>query len=238
MKKAIVVGATSGIGRELALLLAKRNYVVGITGRREEMLHEIKATQPDNFIVAAFDISNTFETTRQLNALSARLTDLDLLIISAGIGEENPYLDFEIEKETIDVNVSGFTEVADWGIHLFENQKFGHLVAITSIAGIKANEDSPAYNASKAFQINYIEALQKKANKLNAPIFVSDIRPGFVKTAMAKTENKFWMATVDKAASQILQAIEQKKSVVYVTKRWFLIAILFRLLPRWIRIRL
>ncbi len=231
MKKAIVIGATSGIGKQLALLLSNKNYIVGITGRRKNLLEELKFQRPDNFIISDFDITAPSIVSEKLEGLVTILGGLDLLILSSGTGDINENLDFNIEKKTLDVNVVGFTEVADWAINYFQKQQQGHLAAITSIAGIRGSRQAPAYNASKAFQINYLEGLRQKVTKLKLPIFITDIRPGFIDTEMAKGHGKFWIATAEKAAMQILNAIQSKKSVVYVTKRWRLIAVLIRLLP-------
>lgn len=231
MKKAIIIGATSGIGRQLALLFADKNYIVGITGRRKNLLDELKIQRPDNFIVSNFDITDSSIVTEKLEGLVTSLGNVDLLVLSSGTGDINETLDFNIEKKTLDVNVVGFTEVIDWVINYFLKQEQGHLVAITSIAGIRGSRHAPAYNASKAFQINYLEGLRQKVTKLKLPIFITDIRPGFVNTEMAKGDGKFWVASPEKAAKQILKAIQRKKSVMYVTKRWRLVATIVSLIP-------
>ena len=232
MKKAIVIGATSGIGKELAKLLADNHYNVGITGRRTELLLELKQQRPDNFITKTFDIQETNTIPKHLGELVNELGGLDLLVLSSGTGDLNDRLDFELEKRTIDTNVSGFTSIVDWTFNFFEKQQAGHLVAISSIAGIRGSRIAPSYNATKAFQINYLEGLRQKASKLKMPIIVTDIRPGFVNTAIAKGEDQFWVASVEKAAMQIFDAIIRKKKVVYVSRRWRLIAILLKLIPR------
>jgi short-subunit dehydrogenase len=232
MKKAIIVGASSGIGRHLAILLADKNYIIGITGRRKNLLDELKCQRPNNFIVSDFDITETFAVTKKLEELTLKLGKIDLLILSSGTGEINGQLDFNIEKKTLDVNVGGFTEVATWAINYFQQQQGGHFVAITSIAGLRGSRQAPAYNSTKAYQINYLEGLRQKVTKLKIPIYITDIRPGFVNTGMAKGEGKFWVSTVEKAGKQIMKSIESKKSVVYITKRWKAIAIIVRLLPR------
>lgn len=232
IKKAIIVGATSGIGRQMAILLADKNYMIGITGRRKNLLEELKRQRPDSFIVSDFDITETFAVTKKLDELAAKLGKVDLLILSSGTGEINEQLDFNVEKKTLDVNVVGFTEVANWTINYFLQQHEGHFVAITSIAGLRGSWQAPAYNSTKAFQINYIEGLRQKVTKSKLPIYITDIRPGFVNTPMAKGNGKFWVATVEKAAKQIFNSIESKKSVAYITKRWRIIAIIIRLLPR------
>jgi hypothetical protein len=141
---------------------------------------------------------------------------------------ENVELDFTIKKCTIERNVLGFTCIADWAFNYFEKQKFGHLVAISSIAGIRGNRQATSYNATKAYQINYLEGLRQKAKNLKMKIFVTDIRPGFVNTAMAKGEGLFWVSSVEKASKQICNAILKKKKIVYITKRWKLIAFILK----------
>lgn len=231
MKKAIVVGATSGIGKQLALLLMGNNYLVGITGRREPLLTELKHIKPDSFIIAAFDVTETEAIPQQLEKLTNELGGLDLLIMCAGTGELNPSLNAAKEQQTNNVNVAGFTEVADWSFNFFEQQKHGHFVAITSVAGIRGARHAPAYNASKAYQINYLQGLRQRTVNLKIPVSITDVRPGFVDTAMAKGEGLFWVAPVEKAARQIYKAIEKKQKVVYITRRWRLVACILRLLP-------
>jgi len=234
MKKAIVVGATSGIGKELARLLAKNGYLVGVTGRRKALLVSLKQEQPESFFFKIFDVTDTTLSILELNELVAELGGLDLLIISSGTGELNDNLDFEPEKRTIDTNVIGFTAIADWAFNHFRNQEFGHLAAISSIAGIRGSRQSPSYGATKAYQINYLQALRQKAGKLKLPITITDIRPGFVDTDMAKGDGLFWLASVEKAARQMFKAILQKKSVIYVTKRWGLVVWILRRIPNFI----
>lgn len=238
MKKAIIVGASSGIGRQLAILLAGKNYMVGITARRKLLLEELQSQCPEHIVISDFDITDTSIVAKKLEELVTRLGGLDLLILSAGKGEINESLDFNIEKQAIDLNVVGFTSVTDWATNYFQQQQKGHLAAITSLAGIRGGRQAPAYNASKAFQIGYLEGLRQKLINLKLPIVITDIRPGFVNTKMAQGNIRFWVATVEKAARQILHAIENKRSVVYVTHRWRLIAILLRLLPQQIYKRL
>ncbi len=232
MKKAIIIGATSGIGKGLAEILVDNNYKVGITGRRTELLEELKSQNSNSYFIRTFDITDTKEINENLDALTTELGGLDLLIISSGTGDENQNLDFEIEKRTIDTNVTGFTCVADWTFNYFQKQKYGHLVAISSIAGLRGSRQAPAYNATKAYQINYLEGLRQRANNLRTSIFVTDIRPGFVDTEMAKGEGLFWVMPVDRAVVQIYKAIRNKKKVVYITKRWGLVASVLKRLPK------
>jgi short-subunit dehydrogenase len=140
-------------------------------------------------------------------------------------------LDFEIEKCTIDTNVTGFTCIADWAFKYFEKQKYGHLVALTSIGGLRGSRLAPSYNATKAYQMNYMEGLRQRVTKRKKQIFITDIRPGLVDTEMAKGEGLFWVMPVDKAARQIFGAIKKKRKIAYITKRWGLIATILKLIP-------
>jgi len=232
MNKAIIIGATSGIGKGLAEKLADNNFNVGITGRRTELLNELKLQKPNSFVDSSFDITDTKNIVKKLDKLVVELGGLDLLIISSGTGDLNEKLDFEIEKRTVETNVIGFTCVANWAFNYFESQKSGHLVAISSVGGLRGNRQAPAYNATKAYQINYLEGLRQKATKLKYPIFVTDIRPGFIDTAMAKGEGQFWVATVEKATRQIFDAIKNKKKIAYITKRWRIIGSILKRIPR------
>jgi short-subunit dehydrogenase len=238
MKRAIIVGATSGLGRGLAKLLAENDYKVGITGRRAGILEEIRTEKPGNYCVETFDVTDTQNIRGHLNRLTQELGGLDLLVISSGTGDLNYSLDFGIEKTTIDTNVSGFTAIADWAFNYFVEQKHGHLVGISSLAGLRGNGQSPSYSATKAYQINYMECLRNKAHKTSLPVFVTDIRPGYVDTNMAKGPGLFWVQPVNKAAGQIFKAIQRKRKIFYVTRRWRWIAWIMISTPNWIAERI
>ncbi|WKX76695.1 SDR family NAD(P)-dependent oxidoreductase [Zobellia laminariae] len=175
MKKAIIIGATSGIGNELARILVKNEYKVGITGRRKTKLEKLKESDPINFNISSFDCT-TENNSEKLTKLVNEMGGLDLLILSSGTGDLNEQLKFDIEDATNKLNVIAFTEIVDWTFNYFEKQGKGHLVGISSIAGIRGSRIAPAYNASKAYQINYLEGLRQKAKKTKQPIYVTDIR--------------------------------------------------------------
>jgi short-subunit dehydrogenase len=231
MKKAIIIGATSGIGKGLAEQLVSKGYKVGITGRRTNLLEQLQSEKPEAYLIKTFDICDTPTAMERLNELVQELGGLDLLIISSGTGDINPELDFAIEKRTIDTNIVGFTAIADWVFRFFEAQKHGHLVAISSIGGLRGSRHAPAYNASKAYQINYLEGLRQKAQKIGKQITITDIRPGLVDTDMAKGDGLFWVMPVSKVVKQTTNAIEKRKKVAYVTRRWRVLAGIMKRLP-------
>lgn len=209
MKKAIIIGASSGIGKGLAEALAQNNYKVGITGRNTESLNKLKSQNRGAFIIKTFDATDIKSSVEHLTNLTDELGGLDLLILSSGTGEINNSLDYTIEKKVIDLNVSGFTNIADWAYNYFEKQGYGHLAAITSAAGLRGSRQAPSYNASKAYQINYLEGLRQKSKKSGNQIYVTDIRPGLVDTEMAKGDGLFWVMPVDKVVKQISRGIKK-----------------------------
>lgn len=230
-KKIIIIGSTSGIGRQLAELYVERGDKVGITGRRIELLKQLQEKFSTKIEYECFDVTgndNIFHIEKLIN----KLDGLDILIISAGTGQASKELSWEIDKTTIDTNVKGFIEIANWGFNFFLKQGYGQLAAISSVAANRGGVWAPAYNASKAFQSTYMEGLAMKAKK-SRNISITNIEPGFVKTKMAG-HKVFWVVPVEKAARQIVYAIDKRKRKVYISKRWWLIVQLMKWVPFWI----
>ena len=229
---AIVVGATSGIGHEVACLLATQGYRVGAVGRRGALLDTWRQTVGAECRIAVADV-----TADDLCSRLDRLVDelggrVDRVIYCSGTGFLNDRLDPTLEQQTNRVNVEGFTVVADWSCRLFERQGGGHFAAISSVMGLRGSGIAPAYAASKAYQINYMEGLRQRAAKQRLPIWYTDVRPGSVRTAMMKGEGHFWIASPRRAAEVICRALDRRKRVQYVTPRWRWVACILRLIPR------
>lgn len=231
MKHAVVIGASSGIGRELARVLASNGYTVGLVARRMSLLCELGRELPTPVFMKAIDVSSPVEAMPLLRALLAEMHDVELFVVGAGTGFINPTFDWEPERETIAVNVLGFAAVVNVAVEHLQTRGAGHLVAISSLAALRGHGGAPAYNASKAFISNYLQGLRHKFSQQKLPIAVTDVRPGFVKTAMAKGDGLFWVAAPEEAARQIFDAIRKRKKCVYVTKRWRLVAWLLKLIP-------
>jgi len=228
--KVIIIGATSGIGEELAKIYAKQGCKVGISGRRQELLDSLQQQFPDNIITECFDVTGN-ENTKHLDNLIQQLGGLDLLIYNSGYAQLFSSLRWEIEKQTTLVNVNGFVEIVNFGLNYFLKQRKGQIAVTSSIASIRGNSLTPAYNASKAYVSSYMEGLSIKMYKQKLPIYLTDIQPGFVDTDMAQGNGIFWVAPVEKAARQIYQAIKHKRRRVYITKRWWFIAQILKILP-------
>lgn len=230
MKKAVVIGASSGIGKDLAAILIEKGYQVAITGRRLEALEAIKRTHPGAYLVFQHDVTDAQQNTKVFEKIVKALGTVDLFIYSSGIGTPNYTLAFEHDLPTIQTNILGATQCYNLAYNLFKSQGFGHLVGISSIASIRGNRHVPTYFASKAYQASYFESLWLKARRSKLPIFITDIQPGFVDTPMALGKT-FWMASSEKASQQIYKAIVAKKKKAYITKRWALIAFVLTLVP-------
>lgn len=235
MQTAIIIGATSGIGRALAIELSHRGYTVGIAGRRTGMLETLQGELLGPSAKATIDLADPMQAVQRLDELIAELGGMDILVISSGIGVSNPHLEWEPERQTIAVNVEGFVAMASAGYRYFARHGHGHLVGISSIAGIRGSRFNPAYSASKAFVMNYLEALRARGHHERIDLAVTDIRPGFVETPMTQGKSgMFWVAPVEVAARQMADAIEQKRRVAYITRRWALIAWFLRHVPDWL----
>ncbi|CAH0995269.1 putative oxidoreductase [Emticicia aquatica] len=232
--KIVIIGATTGIGRSLAEFYAAKDHEIAITGRRTGLLEEIKTANTTSKIhIHEMDVSKTEASRAIMDELATLMDGIDLVIINAGVGFGKA--SYQQEIETVDVNARGFLALANWSYSYFVKKGGGQIVGVSSLASLTGSAYSPEYHATKAFMANYMAGLRMRSSKFKHQIVVTDIRPGFVDTPMTK-QNKgmFWVATPEKAAKQIYEAIESKKKVAYITKRYILIAILLKILPEWI----
>ena len=228
--KIIIIGASSGIGKEMALLYAKQGHVVGITARREYLLKEIQASYPANIFISSFDVRNA-DSLSYIKNLISDLGGLDLFVYNAGMGEPSDKLIPEVEESTVQTTVAGFVQIVPFVFNFFVQQGKGQIAVTSSVAALRGNGLAPAYSASKAFLSCYAEGLNLKARRLKKAIIVTDIRPGFIDTKPVNDHRRFWVVSAQKAARQMIAAIEQRKRIVYITRRWWLVAQLMKILP-------
>ncbi len=233
MKKVIIIGATSGIGRELAKSYAAAGWLVGATGRRQDYLYTLLLEYPNHIITECFDVTAN-ESLTHLQSLVKKMDGMDLLIYNSGFGDNSETLDWKLDKTTVDTNVNGFIEIINFSFNYFLEQGYGHLAATSSVASQRGSSLAPAYSASKAFQSVYFEGLHIKSKKMKSSIYVTDVQPGFVDTPLAKGSRRFWVSSPQKAAEQIVEAIEKKKWRVYITQRWWLVAKVIKWMPDFI----
>ncbi len=235
--KAIIIGATSGIGRALAKEMANHGYELGLTGRRVNLLAELQQELTIESHLRAMDVTKPEEARQILGELVEEMGGMDVIVLNSGVGTIDP--SWESEKRVIEVNVVGFVALANWAMAYFTERGGGHIVGISSIAALKGYGRTPAYCASKAFISTYMQGLQQKANKKRLGITVTDIKPGFVATPMTeKNKGMFWVAPVEKAARQIYRAIARRKRYVYITRRWRIVGWITKAIPDWLYVRL
>lgn len=214
----LIIGATSGIGNSLYSHYLSCGNRVAIMGRRKKILDDMCVENPTNTLAQQVDISDINSFNNAFKEIVKSFKNIDLAILCAGIGELNETLDIKLELTTLSTNVIGWTNVVDTLYKHFENNGKGHLVTITSVGGLQPTPIAPSYSASKAFQINYTKSLQAKAK--NTAITITEIRPGLVDTRMAKGNGLFWVMPLEKVSKQIIKAIDNKKKLCIVTKRW------------------
>ena len=237
-KKVIIIGATSGIGREVALIYIAQGWKVGVAGRRQADLESLRAAYPEQVYAQTLDITQE-DAPEKLHALIEQVGGMDVFLLSSGIGKQNPTLETGLELATAATNVEGFIRMTNAAFHYFEQQGHGHLAVISSIAGTKGLGAAPAYSATKGFQNIYMDALDQLARMKKLNIQFTDIRPGFVATPLLNNQKKYPMLMeAPIVALDIVSAIEKKKRVAIIDWKFRLLVGFWRLIPKWIWLRL
>ena len=243
MKRAVVIGASSGIGLEVARLLLRDGWQLGVAARREDRLLALKQEaeeEADNrvMIVECIDVTADDATTK-LHTLISRLGGMDLFFYASGIGKQNRTLTEDIELATVQTNALGFTRMVGEAFRCFAEQGRGHIAAITSIAGTKGLGPAPAYSATKAMQNTYLQALEQQAHARHLDIRITDLRPGFVDTDLLAGNFHYpMMMRPERVALEILCAIHRREHVRVIDWRYRLLTAAWRCLPRWLWRRL
>lgn len=234
MKKAIVIGASSGIGHEVARLLIEQGWAVGVAARRVDKLTDLQEAAPERVVTARIDVTDEDAETA-LQQLIERMGGLDLYFHAAGIGWQNPALEAGKELRTMQTNALGFTRMVGCAYRYFASKGGGHIACITSIAGTKGLGPAPAYSATKAMQNTYLQALEQLAACKHHNIHFTDIRPGFVDTPLlAGTSRLPMLMTTEKVAHSIIKAINGHRHVCIIDSRWRVLTFFWRLIPNWI----
>ena len=238
MKRAIVIGASSGIGREVARLLIGNGWTVGVAARREAMLQDLGAAATACIDVTAED------ATQRLQQLIGDLGGMDLFFYASGIGHQNRQLREDIELSTMQTNALGFTRMIGEAYRYFavrqkqtedgnETKAWAHIAAITSIAGTKGLGPAPAYSATKAMQNVYLQALEQQARQRGLRIRFTDIRPGFVDTALLAGDFRYpMMLRPERVAHDIVAAINAHAHIRVIDWRYRILTAVWRRIPR------
>lgn len=231
MQKVILIGATSGIGKALALAYLEQGNTVGITGRREENLKEIANQFPETCFMQCFDI-NAENSEKQLLTLAQRMGSVDIIIINSGVGNWNPKNELQPDLTTIQTNVLGFSKMTLTAFQIFLKQGFGHIVGISSIASYFGYGKSAAYNASKAFDSNYLSGIAHRAKLSKKKIYVTDVQPGFIQTPLIEKRKEVkWAISAEKMAQILIPKLDSHPSKIIIPARWIFVSWLLRLIP-------
>ena len=235
------MGATSGIGLEVLKVLTAKGWEVGIAGRRQQLLFEL---QRQNLNVVATECIDVTEANAadKLLTLVGKLGGCDLYFHSSGIGHQNPQLDVEKELRTVETNALGFTRMVTAMFNYFaaHPERPGHIAVISSVAGTKGLGASPAYSATKRYVNHYLECLSQLLHIRGIRhITITDIRPGFVRTPLlADGHNYPLQLDVTDVAQEIVRGIEHRKAILTVDWKYRIICFFWRLIPRWLWLRL
>lgn len=235
-RKIVIVGATSGIGQALALDYLSRGNTVGITGRRTESLEETKAKYPETCFCRTMDVQEE-SSLEQFESLIEEMGGMDVMIYCAGAGTQNPLLDMDTEMVAVRTNVDGFMRIVISSFNYFREKKSGHIVDISSIAGIRPLRHSPAYSATKKYQAHYMSCLTQKSNHDKLHIKFTTVFPGWIKTGMLKHDYPI-VTSLNKGTRLIARAIDKRKRRAFVPGGWWFAVALWSIIPNAIYERL
>lgn len=237
----IIIGATSGIGREVAEQLAAQGVRLGLAGRRIELLRELQERYGHERIsIVQMDVTAP-SATEALDNLLDEVGAPDVLLFASGVGKQNPELEEEREINTVNTNCGGMVRIVDHFINYvkrtteYNKGHKAHIAVITSVAGTMGMGQAPAYSASKSMQSAYIVALAQHVRMQRIPATFTDIRPGFVATELLNPAKHYPMLmTKAEAARHIIRGIERRKRIVIFDWRFRCIVALWCLIPRWL----
>jgi short-subunit dehydrogenase len=237
-QRAILIGASSGIGAALARRLAREGYTLALLARRAGRLEALCAeiNSAHNEIRAIYylhDAKNFNEVPGLLQKIVAEIGGLDVFVFNAGIllPTTPTAYDWEKDHETLAVNALGAIAWFDAVAPLFQAARAGSIVGISSVAGDRGRVLNPAYNTSKAALSTYLEALRNRLTRYG--VHVLTVKPGFVETDMLKVSGRKTFGTIsaDKAADDIWRAIRSRKQVIYTPGLWRWIMLIVRHIP-------
>lgn len=239
-RNSVIIGASSGIGRELA----KKLYIAGdniiITARNKNNLEELKSEilkianidhKKQKIFICDFDCSDEIAFEKYFKKITKEFKEINLAIFAAGIYEPSKFKDFDlaVAKKTLDVNLNGFLVFLKFFGDKMIKQKSGKIAAIASVAGYRGLPQSFAYGASKAAMINLCEGIYHELKSYNVDICV--VNPGFVESRLT-SKNNFEMPFIispQKAADEIIKGLKQNRFEIHFPKKFTFILKILRL---------
>jgi short-subunit dehydrogenase len=252
-KKAIIIGASSGMGKEVAKRLSKSGYTVGLCARRLPLLESLQQELSNPSHIKQLDVTAA-DAREKLQELIAEMGGIDLIVIST-----SPYLDNRItasqnpvsglpcdplnyhheqrwleKSKNLNVCANGFIAMADVAIEHFKHQNSGHLVGISSTSGVRGGSGDPEYAAAKACIMTYMQGIRSYMIQKNINVYVTDIVPGYVAvehSPLGVDPTAYWEITCEQAGEEIMAAIHAKKKVAVVPASLWILVVLRKYMP-------
>ena len=235
-KSVLITGATRGLGENLARQFAARGYRLALTGRSQEDLDrlgdELRGRAAD-IVLETLDVADYATIAPVIERCAKRLDGLDIVVVNAGVAFTTPAGKghFENIRRTIDVNLTGAIATSEAAVELFRRQGHGHLVGISSLAGVRGIRGQGVYCATKAGLSRYLESL--RVETLRDAIVVTDLAPGYIDTDLNRSiANRPFLVTAEKGTKIMVDLIERRVSFRYVPPwPWTLVAQVLKWLP-------
>ncbi|MFQ5615569.1 MAG: SDR family NAD(P)-dependent oxidoreductase [Anaerolineales bacterium] len=234
-KRAVIIGASSGIGAELARQLAREGYTLALLARRQEALQALsdeinEAAGETRAVIYPHDVCKFDAIPGLFQTILQDLKRIDLIIYCAGVMPAAAFSEFSFAKDQgmIKVNLLGAMAWLGQAATLFERMGRGQIVGISSVAGDRGRVINPGYSTSKAGLDTYLESLRNRLTRKG--VHVLTVKPGPVDTPMA-TRGGLFMIPPEQAARDITSAIRKRHQTVYTPARWRLIMFVVRNMP-------
>ena len=215
--KALITGASSGIGRSFAYLLASRGYDLVLVARRKKRLDDIKKSVNVNVDVIDMDISTTFNCHKLYNMVKKE--DIDIVINAAGFGLIGEFNDINLDRELdmVDLNVKSVHVLTKLFLKDFIKKDRGYILNVASIAAFEPGPLMATYYASKSYVYNLSMAINYELKKNNSNVYVGVLCPGPVDTEFNKVANvKFNLKSLDSdyVTSYALKKMFKRKKLI------------------------
>jgi len=242
--RAVVVGASSGIGAAIVRRLANEGYIVAALARNIDELGKLcaeinKARKETNSLAYEHDVTDLPSIPLVFQGILKDLGGIDALVYVAGVMPKVEIDEFNLDKDRrmVETNLMGAVAWLGAAAGLFQRMKAGKLVGISSVAGDRGRVLNPGYNASKAGLDAYLEALRNRLTRLGVQVLT--VKPGFVDTEMLKSSpRKFGVISPERVAAGVWAAMRGRKQLVYLPWYWRWIMFMVRSMPSFIFRRL
>ncbi|MCE9500141.1 MAG: SDR family NAD(P)-dependent oxidoreductase [Leptospira sp.] len=239
-KKVIIIGASSGIGAEIAKELLVSGDIVTIVARREKELKKIaeefnKGLKKKSVFTIRHDVTEFGRAQTLFDRAVKEMGGLDEIYYASGILEKIEPDEFNTEKDirTLNINALGAFAWLNPAAAYFQKKQKGKIIGISSIAGDRGRVGNPSYNTSKAALNTYLESLRNRLSRYG--IQVLTVKPGFIDTEMTKgMKGMFWVISAKDAARIIIRATDNGQENIYVPARWAIVGLIIKCIPSFI----